>query len=385
MPTINNNQFIIDNLLTANEFVFHALDCDKETARLNVIGRLTISSRGSELINKITNRIEIKNSGEEGRACAYLLGEKYSPAGKIVTQETAKFSLPTYMKVLDEILLNEELPFPKNILDSIVTYWKYTKLSWLSFFAIISLTLIPLVYFLAYIKHSDLPQHPMFGIYIVFAISLSAFVLLLWCKKQMNSYWNLKESKKTFTPECDRKTIQALIISTSKQKDSWSLAAREVIEIATKGVESLPYHGSLDQIFAALKDREEKIKLLEQQVADLTSVGHVFSVLSMEMNLAFITENLAPSLDRNACDNQVYGWLVNVIEQLNKEITTTQKRTAKGAKKVPGTVKTFYEFVGKERKLFRKNFGLEVETVSEILAKSTPATLKTKKSDLSSH
>ena len=106
MPTINNNQFIINNLLTANEFVFHALDCDKETARLNVIGRLTISSRGSELINKITNRIEIKNSGEEGRACAYLLGEKYSPAGKIVTQETAKFSLPTYMKVLDEILLN---------------------------------------------------------------------------------------------------------------------------------------------------------------------------------------------------------------------------------------------------------------------------------------
>ena len=64
MPTINNNQFIIDNLLTANEFVFHALDCDKETARLNVIGRLTISSRGSELINKITNRIEHRFKNE---------------------------------------------------------------------------------------------------------------------------------------------------------------------------------------------------------------------------------------------------------------------------------------------------------------------------------
>lgn len=152
MPTINNNQFTIDNLLTANEFVFHALDCDKENAHLNVIGRLAISSRGSELVNKITNRIEIKNSGEEGRACAYLLGEKYSPAGKIVTQETAKFSLPTYMKVLDEILLNEELPFPKNILDSVVTYWKYTKLSWLSFFAIFALTLTPLVCSLAYFK-----------------------------------------------------------------------------------------------------------------------------------------------------------------------------------------------------------------------------------------
>lgn len=105
----------------------------------------------------------------------------------------------------------------------------------------------------------------------------------------------------------------------------------------------------------------------------------------MEMNLAFITENLAPSLDRDACDNQVYDWLVNVIGQLNKEISTTQKRTAKGSKKIPGTVKTFYEFVGKERKLFRKSFGLEVETVSEILVKSTPATLKMKKSELNSH
>lgn len=385
MPDIDNNQLAISNLLTVNEFVFHALDCDKEKAYLNVIGRLAIGSRGYELVNKITNRIEIKNSGDEGQACAILLGEKYSPSGEIVTPETAKFSVPTYMKILDEILLNEELPFPKNILDSIVANSKYTKLSWLFFFVVITLTLAASIGLLAYLESSDLPQHPMFWNFILFAGILASSVLLLFCKKQMNTAWNLKKSKKTFTCECDRKTIQALIISTSKQKDSWSLAAQEVIEIATKGVESLPYHGNLDQIFAALKDREEKIKLLEQQQADLTSVGHVFSVLSMEMNLAFITENLAPSLDRNACDNQVYGWLVNVIEQLNKEISTTQKRTAKGAKKVPGTVKTFYEFVGKERKLFRKNFGLEVETVSEILAKSTPATLKTKKSDLSSH
>lgn len=63
MPAINDNQFIIDNVLTANEFVFHALDCDKENAHLNVIGRLAISSRGSELVNKITNRIEIKKLG----------------------------------------------------------------------------------------------------------------------------------------------------------------------------------------------------------------------------------------------------------------------------------------------------------------------------------
>lgn len=268
MPAINDNQFIIDNVLTANEFVFHALDCDKENAHLNVIGRLAISSRGSELVNKITNRIEIKNSGEEGLACAYLLGQKYSPAGKIVTQETAKFSLPTYMKVLDEILLNEELPFPKNILDSIVTYWKYTKLSWLSFFAIIAITLIPLFYLLAYLKHNDLPQHPMFGIYIVFAISLSAFVLLLWCKKQMNSYWNLKESKKTFTCECDRKTIQALIVSTAKQKDSWSLAAREVIEIATKGVESLPCGGDFLQMQQKLLANDEVIAQKEKMLTE---------------------------------------------------------------------------------------------------------------------
>ena len=65
MPDIDNNQLAIGNLLTVNEFVFHALDCDKEKAYLNVIGRLAIGSRGYELVNKITNRIEIKNSGEE--------------------------------------------------------------------------------------------------------------------------------------------------------------------------------------------------------------------------------------------------------------------------------------------------------------------------------
>lgn len=366
MPDIDNNQLAISNLLTVNELVFHALDCDKEKAYLNVIGRLAIGSRGYELVNKITNRIEIKNSGDEGQACAILLGEKYSPSEKIVTPETAKFSVPTYMKVLDEILLNEELPFPKNILDSNVTYRKYTKLSWLFFFVVITLTLTASLGLLTYIESSDLPQHPMFWNFILFAGILAASVLLLFCKKQMNTAWNLKKSKKTFTCERDRKTIQALIVSTSKQKDSWSLAAQEVIEIATKGVESLPYNGNLDQIFEELKVRKEKIEQLKKLAADLTGTGHALLVVSVELNRALLAKLHTTDKERAQYD-KVYKLLISIIDGLNEKIRITQKSNSKGPREIKGTQNSFYNLVEKEHNLFKDCFSLNKADIYKVI------------------
>lgn len=268
MPDIENKQLIINKRLTANEFVFHALDCDKEKAHLNVMGRLTIASRGYELINKILNQIKIEKSGDEGKGIAILKEEEFESKINILTPETAKFSVQTYMQVLDEIKLNEELSFPKNIFDSIVTYWKYTKLSWLSSFVIVTTTMIVFICGISYLESSDLPQQPMFWHFILFTGIIAAFVLLLWCKKQMNSFWNLKESKKTFTPECDRKTIQTLIVSTAKQKDSWSLAAREVIEIATEGVESLPCGGDFLEMQQKLLTNDEVIAQKEKMLTE---------------------------------------------------------------------------------------------------------------------